>query len=483
MSFTRRRIILSLIWKYLEQSSLQVVQFVISIVLARLLIPDDFGLIALVSIFFSIIGVFISSGLNTALIQKKDADDLDFSSVFWISICIACFLYVVMFFAIPFIATFFSNYNQDNLIIITRILGLNLFVGVFISMQGVIVAKNLLFKKMFYRSFIVAIPTGILGIYLAYIGFGVWALVWQYTLSAILTFLFMQFVVRWKPSFIFSFARAKALFSFGWKLLASSLVALIFENLHKLIIGKFFSAANMAFCDKGESFPKVIITNIDASIQSVMFPTFSEFQHDKEKLKQIFRRSITFSSFVIFPLMTLLTVVAEPTVHWLLGAKWLPCVVFMQIYCFNYALWPIHTNNLSIINALGRSDLFLKLTIIKGFVGIVLVIGALIVFKSIYALVGAVAVSSLICTFINAFPNKKLLNYGYLEQIKDILPYFVLSISIGVLVFPIAYICMNDIALIAIQGLTGAALYILFAKIAKMDSFEYAWQMLKRVKY
>jgi len=293
----------------------------------------------------------------------------------------------------------------------------------------------------------------------------------------------MLFVVKWKPSFAFSFARIKELFHFGWKILVSTLMNLTFGNLHNLIIGKFFSPAMLGFCNKGESFPKLIITNIDASIQTVMFPTFSEFQNDKEKLKQMCLRSITFSSFVIFPLMALLVVVAEPTVRFLLGEKWLPCVFFMQIYCCLYALWPIHTNNLTVIKALGRSDLFLKLEIIKGSLGLTLVFVALIVFKSVYALVGAVAVSSFLGVFINAYPNKRLLNYGYFEQMKDVLPYFILSVIVGILVFPITYLRLNDVALIAIQGLLGSALYLLFAKLMKMDSFEYAWQLFKKINY
>jgi len=479
MAFTRRHIFLSLIWKYLEQCSLQVVQFVISIVLARLLMPDDFGVIALVSIFISIAGVFIGSGLPAALIQKKDADALDFSSVFWLSICIAFFIYTALFFATPLIAAF---YEKQILVSIIRIIGLFLFLNVFISMQGVVVAKKLWFKKMFYRTLIVSIPTGFFGIFLAYKGFGVWALVWQQIFNAILAFIFMQFVVKWKPTFAFSFSRVKSLFNFGWKLLMSTLINLIFGNLHKLIIGKYFSSAMLGFCDKGESFPKLIITNIDASIQAVMFPTFAEFQNDREKLKQMFRRSITFSSFVIFPIMALLAVVAEPTVRLILGEKWLPCVIFMQIFCFLYALWPIHSNNLTVMKALGRSDLFLKLEIIKGLLGVLLVLVGLIVFKSIYALVGAVAVSSLLCVFINAYPNKKLLNYGYWEQMKDVLPYFMLSILVGILVFPMAYIHIHDVVLIATQVLLGGSLYLLISKIMKMDSFEYAWQLLKKIR-
>jgi O-antigen/teichoic acid export membrane protein len=221
---------------------------------------------------------------------------------------------------------------------------------------------------------------------------------------------------------------------------------------------------------------------VDASIQAVMFPTFSEFQHDREKLKQMFRRSITFSSFVIFPLMTMLAVVAEPTVRFILGEKWLPCVIFMQIYCFLYSLWHIHTNNLAIMKALGRSDLFLKLEVIKGCVNVLLIVVALVAFKSVYALVGAIAFSSLLGIFINAFPNKKLVDYGYFEQIKDVSPYFIISVLIGIVGFSIASIPINDVALIAIQGLLGSALYLFIAKIAKMDSFEYAWQMLKKAR-
>ena len=477
MLLTRKHIIFSLIWKYLEQCSAQAVQFVISIILARLLMPEDFGVIALVAIFISIANVFVASGLNSALIQKKDADELDFSSVFWLSLCIAFFVYIILFFAAPLIANF---YEKDILISIVRILGLNLFIGVFNSMQGVVVAKNLLFKKMFYRSFIVSIPTGILGIFLAYRGFGVWSLIWQQMCGSILTYIFMQFVVKWKPKLIFSFARAKALFDFGWKLLVSALIALTFGNLHNLIIGKFFSTTTLGFCNKGESFPKLVITNIDSSIQAVMFPVFSEFQNDKEKLKQTFRRSITFSSFVIFPLMVLLAVVAEPTVRLILGEKWLPSVFFLQAYCFIYSLWFIHTNNLTIMNALGRSDLFLKLEIIKGIIIPLVVIVTLVIFESIYALIGAMVVISLLGTFINSFPNKRLLGYGFLKQAKDILPAFIISLVTGIVVFPFSFFDIPDFATIILQIAFGLAIYLLLAKMFKLESMDYFLGILKR---
>jgi O-antigen/teichoic acid export membrane protein len=477
MQFTRKHIIFSLIWKYLEQCTAQAIQFIISIALARLLMPDDFGVIALVTILISMANVFVTSGLNSALIQKKDSDDLDFSSVFWLSLGMAFFIYAVLFLIAPLIASF---YEKEVLVSIVRIQGITLFIGVFNSIQGVVVAKNLLFKKMFYRSLIVSIPTGIFGISLAYNGFGVWSLVWQQMLGSILTYIFMQFVVKWKPKFIFSFARAKVLFNFGWKLLVSALIALTFGNLHNLIIGKFFSTVTLGFCNKGESFPKLLITNVNSSIQAVMFPVFSEFQNDKEKLKQIFRKSITLSSFIIFPLMILLAIVAEPTIHLVLGEKWLPSVFFLQAYCFIYALWPIHTNNLTVMNALGRSDLFLKIEIIKSIVNVLFVMIALVMFKSVYALIVALSISCLLCTYINAFPNKKLLNYGFLEQAIDILPSFVFSLIAGFIVFSFSFLAIPNFAIIILQVVLGLAIYILLAKIFKMESMDYFLEILKR---
>ena len=276
------------------------------------------------------------------------------------------------------------------------------------------------FKKLFFSSSIAITISGILGIILAYSGFGVWALVAQQLLNQIIIVIVLLIILKWYPKLVFSFKRIKILFRYGWKLLLSSLIDTIYMNIRSLIIGKIYHPAILGFYNRGDQFPQIIVSNINGAIQSVMLPALSNEQENKEKVKNMVRRAIVTSSFIIFPMMIGLAVVAEPVVKILLTDKWLACVPFMQIFCISYALWPIHTANLQAINALGHSEIYLKLELVKKILGTVILVISL--FFGVYAIAIGTLVSGVISTFINAHPNKKLLNYSYIEQIKDILP-------------------------------------------------------------
>jgi teichuronic acid exporter len=460
----------SLIWKFLERSGTQVVQFVVSIILARLLSPEDFGVIALVLIFIQLANVFIQSGFNSALIQKKDADNLDFSSVFWGSLIVTIFLYILLFISSPFIANY---YERPILEPVLRVLGLTLFLGVFNSIQEAFIARNMLFKKLFYRSLGAIIPSGILGITLAYLGFAVWALVAQQLSNAFFICAIMWFTVKWRPEFLFSFNRLKSLFSYGWKLLVSALMDVGYNNLRSLVIGKMFTPATLGFYTRGNQFPNLIISNINSSIQSVMLPALSKEQDDLIKVKKMTRRAIVTSSFIILPLMAWLAAIAEPLVLIVLGKKWLPCVPFLQIYCLIYALWPIHTSNLSAIKAVGRSDLFLRLEIIKKILGLGILLNTVFIFHSPIAIALGGAVSGILSTFINAQPNKKLLSYGYFEQMKDILPFFVIAIIMGLGLWWLTRLHLSAIALLIILTLIGFLFYLAIAKLLHFECLDY----------
>ena len=425
-------VITSLIWKFLERIGTQGVQFVVAIVLARLLAPADFGLIALVTVFIALANVFVQSGLNTALIQKKDADNLDFSTVFYASLAVAALLYGVLYVGAPLIADFYNG--QTKLIPVIRVLGVILLMGAVNSVQEAYVARNMMFKKLFYRSICAIIPSGIFGVALAYLGYGIWALVGQQLMNSILICVIMWFTVKWRPQPVFSFARFRGLFSFGWKLLCSALLDTLYRNIRDLIIGKMFTPADLGFYNRGDQFPKIIIANINASIQSVLLPSLSSVQDDKSRLKSLARRSIKTSAFLILPMMAGLAAVAKPLTLVLLGEKWLPAVPFIQICCFSYAFWPIHTTNLSAINAIGRSDVFLKLEIIKKCYGLAILGLAIWLFRSPIGIAASAAVTAPLGSFVNAYPNKKLLNYGFIEQMKDFLPSFALAVIMGVCV-------------------------------------------------
>jgi O-antigen/teichoic acid export membrane protein len=466
----KRKIISSLFWKFFERAGTQLIQFGVTIALARILVPEDFGLVALIAIFINVAAVFVQSGLNTALIQKKDADELDFSSVFWASLGIALATYTVLFFAAPFIADF---YDQSTLTIIVRVLALTLFIDVFSSIQNAYVSRNMLFKKLFFRSVGAIIPSGILGITLALYGFGIWALVCHQFCNAFLAVAIMWFTIPWRPSFKFSYTRFKSLFSYGWKLLLSSLIDVIYTNLRGLIIGKFFSPADLAYYNRGDTFPFLIVNNINTAIGSVLLPSFAAVQNDTGTLKRMMRRSIITSTFIITPMMIGLAVMAKQVVLLVLGEKWLPCVPFVQICCCIYLFYPIHTANLSAIKAIGRSDIFLILEIIKKICGLTILVASYFYFKSPIGIAYGALVSTLLCSFINASPNKKLLDYGYIEQILDVSPALLLAIPMGAVVYAINLIECPLLLQIFLQVFTGAITYFGLARLFKMERLDY----------
>jgi len=477
---TKRTIIASLFWKYCERLGTQLTQFVVSVVLARILAPDDFGVVALALIFIAIANIFVQSGLNTALIQKKDADDLDFSSVFWASLGISFIAYAVFFFAAPFIADF---YGKEILVPVTRVLALTIPIGVLNSIQNAYVSRHMMFKKLFYRSFGAMIPSGIAGIVAALYGAGIWAIVIQQISISILNIAILWVIVPWHPSFNFSGTRLKSLFSFGWKLLCSSLLDACYSNLRGLIIGKVFTPADLAYYNRGDHFPNLVVNNINHSIQSVMLPSLSAYQDDRPMMKKLMRRSIVTTSFLILPMMAGLAVLAKPLILFLLGEKWLPCVPFVQIYCFIYAFRPIHTSNLSAINAMGRSDIFLKLEIIKEFVGIGILLGSLFLFNSPLGIAYGAALATLISAFINAHPNKKLLQYGYLEQMKDIFPSFLLSGFMAVCLHLFSQINIPIYISAILQIPLGIIIYTGIAKILHFECLDYLVNTIKGFRH
>lgn len=474
---TKNKVISSLIWKFLERGGVQGIQFVLSIILARLVTPEDYGVIALLLVFIQIATVFIQSGFNTALIQKKESDDLDFSSIFYLSFFVAGILYVVLFFTAPFVSRF---YQSDLLTKLLRVISLTLFFGAINSVQNAYVSKTMQFRRFFFSSMGAVIGSGIVGIVLAYKGFGVWALVFQQLVRDFLICVILWFTVKWRPKFMFSFSRVKSLFSFGWKLLVSGLLDTVFRNIYNLIVGRIYNKETLGYFNRGHQFPQVIATNLDGSIQSVMLPTLSSHNDDVTEVKRITRRSISMSAFLLMPCMFGLAAVAEPLVKVLLTDKWLPCVPFLQLACISYAIYPIHTANLTGINALGRSDVFLKLEIIKKLITILNIVFTIPL--GIYAMAIGQVISAFISSFINAWPNKKLMNYTYFEQWKDLMPSFLCSIVMAASVWSLHFMPISSIILLLIQIIVGACIYILLCKIFKIETYSYFINTIRGLK-
>ena len=469
-----KKAISNFLWRFGERCGAQIVTFVVSVVLARILRPEDYGTIALVTVFTTIMQVFVDSGLGTALIQKRNADDLDFSSVFYFNFVVCLILYAGMFVAAPFIAEF---YNDKQLIPIVRVISLTIIISGIKGIQQSYVSRNMLFKRFFYATLGGTVFSAFLGIGMAYAGCGVWAIVAQQLSNTAIDTLILWLTVKWRPKKMFSWYRLKNLLSYGWKLLASSLLDTIYNNLRNLIIGKIYSAADLAYYNQGDKFPKLVVTNINTSIDSVLLPTMSQAQEEHGRVKNMTRQAIKISTYIMAPLMVGMAVCAESIVDIVLTNKWLPCVPFLRVFCISYMFWPIHTANLNAIKAMGRSDLFLKLEIVKKIIGVILLIITMRI--SVEAMAYSLLVSSVCSQIINSWPNRKLLNYGYMEQIKDIIPILMLSLGMGTCVYFIGFVSEISIVRLVIQVFSGAVIYVLGSVLFKIDIFAYLWNIVK----
>ena len=469
------KILTNLFWKFGERISSQLVTFIVSIVLGRLLSPDVYGEIALVTVFITIAEVFAISGFGNALIQKKDADNVDFSSVLYFNFIFSIALYLIIYFFAPYIADF---YGIDSLIPVLRVLSLRIPIASINSVQQAYVSKNMMFKKFFYSTLFGTLFSGIVGIVMAYSGYGIWALVGQYLFNTIVNTIVLWFIVDWRPKLVFSWKRLTALISYGWKLLVSSLLDNGYNQLTSLVIGKKYSSSDLAFYNRGQQYPQLVIVNINSSISSVLFPAIAQNQDNLSVVKSMTRRAIKTSSYIMWPLMIGLIIVSKPLISFMLTDKWLPCVPYLQIACFTYAFWPIHTANLEALKAIGRSDIFLKLEIIKKTVGILL-----LMFSMNYGVM-VIAVSQIISTFIscfiNAYPNQKLLNYKYIDQMKDMIPGFFLACIMGGIISPISLVIKNNVLLIIVQVFSGGIIYLLLSKVFNLESFTYLINTIRR---
>ena len=473
---TKKSVIGNFIWRFAERCGAQLVTFIVSIVLARILDPKDYGTIALVTVFTTILQVFVDSGLGTALIQKKNADDLDFSSVFYFNFIVCIILYVGMFIAAPYIALF---YKDTTLTPVIRVISLTIVISGVKGIQQAYVSKNMLFKRFFFSTIGGTIFSAVLGIAMAYMGYGVWALVAQQLSNTAIDTLILWLTVKWRPKKMFSYERLKGLFSFGWKLLISSLLDTAYNNLRNLIIGKLYSSSDLAFYNQGEKFPKVIVMNINASIDSVLLPTMSIEQDNPERIKQMTRRAIKTSTYVMAPLMMGLAFCAEPIVRLVLTDKWIFCIPFLRIFCITYMFWPVHTANLNAINAMGRSDWFLRLEIIKKIVGLAILLSTM--WFGVMAMAYSLLLSSVLSQIINSWPNRKLLKYGYLEQVRDFAPGILLAVLMGICVHFVEYMSLPMIVSLVIQIVLGSIIYIVGSAILKLEEFQYLLEMIKSI--
>ena len=443
-----------LAWKLLELCGTQGIQLLVSIVLARILSPDEYGTISLITIFITIANTIVTSGFATALIQKEDVTKDDFSSVFWVSLMLSVILYGVLFLIAPWVADFYEIPILSDLLRLTAVL---VFPASIVSIQTAYLARRLQFRKLFFASLVAVIISGAIAVFLAARGAGVWAMSAQQILFYILLECVLFFIVEWKPHFVLAWDRLRELIRFGWKVLVAGLIDSIWSNVYGLIIGKKFSAAELGGYNRGEQFPKLIATNISSTIASVMLPAYSRMQNDITLLAKSLRQTVQYSAFLIFPLMAGLVAVAEPMVSVILTDKWLFCVPYLRILAVSYMLYPMDSANLQAINAIGRSDLFLKFEILKKISGILFLLAGLPF--GIIAMLALRACCEIVCYLINASCSRKLIGYGIGTQVLDFLPSLLCAGIMCGAVYALSFTGLSGILLLILQVLLGIAVY------------------------
>ena len=456
-------------WKIMENGGTQGVQFLISLVLARLLSPKEYGTLAILSILVTLANVLIQNGFATSLIQKKEADALDFSSVLYCSLFLAGVLYLLLFLLAPRFAVFFGDPEMVSLV---RVLLLVLFPGGLIAVQHAYIARNMAFRYLFEGTLLASLFSGGISIFLALGGFKVWALVWQQLVYYLLLAGFLSF--RLKGFFgkrAFSPKRLGALFSFGSRILAASLLDTLFTNLYSLAIGKAFSQEILGNYYRGEQFPKLITGSGAAVIQSVLLPLMSAKQAEKKALQVLLSHTVRVSAYIIFPMMGGMAAAADRIILVLLGEQWRAAIPFLVLLALAYGMWPLHICNLQAIAATGRSDIFLWQEVIKKLLGLAVL--ALGICWGMLWLVVLKAVSEFLGILINAWPNRRLLSYGPFRQMKEVFPSFFLTLLMGASVWGIGRVLPYTLGGLLLQIGFGMAVYILLSLLFRLEEWSF----------
>lgn len=476
----RNKMSKSVMWKLLERFGVLGVQFLLQIILARLLSPEHYGALSIMVIFTTLANVFVQNGFNTALIQNKDVSEKDYSSVFWISLGIAGGLYAVIYFIAPAIALF---YDMPDIMTPLRVLALMLFPGALNSVQYAKISREMDFKKVFYSNIGGVIISGIIGIIIAYLGGGLWALVAQTLLNVLVSCLVMFFTAKLKIYFTCDIGRVKVLFSYGWKLLVSSLLDTLYADLNSLVIGKKYNTDTLGYYSRGKQFPQFICNAVNGALQSVLLPAMAAEQDDKNKVKDMMKMSMMLSVYILFPVMAGLAAVAPAVVNLLLGEKWLLCVPYLQVYCFVFAFYPVHSCNLQAINSIGRSDIFLKLEVIKKSYNIIVLIIVVYCFDSPLAIAMSGIITTWIGWYVNSFPNKKLIKYSYLEQIIDVIPSIIMAGIMFICVGMVGKLVLGEVIVtLMFQIIVGVITYLLLSIIIKPIPYRLLVNWVKKEK-
>lgn len=465
-------------WKLAERMSSQGITFLVSVVLARILLPKEFGIVAMIHVFMIIANVFVVSGFSSALIQKKDADNLDFSTILYCSLGLSVLLYIILYFLSPTVARF---YDEPILTPITRVYGLVLIVSAYNSVQQAWVSRHMKFRLFFYATLCGNIVSGIIGVTMAYMDYGVWALIGQTLSSQIINTIVLANIVDWHPTLSFSKERAIPLLRFGWKILGSDLISSVYFQLRQLLIGKYYSASDLAYYNRGVHIPEMVSTNIDKSLVQVLFPAMSNYSDSPEIIKEMTRRSMKITSYIMFFIMTIMIILAEPLVKIIYTDKWIACVPFFQLMGIAKMIQTVSHANLQSFKAIGRSDIVLKLEFIKKPIGFLLIIISFPI--SVYAVAFTVPIYGIYSAFVNAYSNRNILGYTIMQQLSDLKPAFLLSLITFVFSNCYMHLDISDLDKIFIGIIISSVIYIGLSCYYKLDSFQYCYRTaLKIVK-
>lgn len=474
----KKNVLSGVIWQYVQRLGNQSISFIVSIILARLLVPEDFGTVALLGVFISISNIFIDSGFGNALIQSKEIDDTDCSSVFYLNIGVSLLIYSIVFCIAPWIEEF---YAMPQLSLLLRVLALQIVMMAIGCVQSSLLIRWMKFHINFYIGITSTILSSIVGISLAYFGFGVWSIVTSQLTSQLCIMIGLWILVGWRPKLVFSIKRILCLFSYGSRILAGSLISVICNNIFNLVIGKRYTAVDLGFYNRGQLLPNTIIDTAANSVNGVLFPALSSIQNNRERHKSVIRRSEKMISFIVFFISAMMLALSTDIVKFLLGEKWLPAVPFMRIVCLTLCLSPISVLNQSIQTTLGRSDIYLKTTIWSKTVAILLIIiGS---YVNVYIMVLAGTVASFCTFFITGIYNKQLIGYSFIDQMRDIAPAFFLSILSGIAAYGVSLLGMNVFMNLIIGAFTGSFLYFGLAYILKYEAMLFLADNIRQVYF
>lgn len=463
----RNKTVSGLLWKFSEKIVTQFISVLIQIILARILLPEDYGIIALITVFIALSDVFILQGFTTALIQKKEADDIDFSSVFFANLIIASLLYTFLYISSDRLALFYDN---PILSPITKVLSLNIIFGAFSAVHNAYLSKKLDFKKSFYRKLSYIVSYGLVGIILAYSGLGVWALVYARVSGTFLGSLVLWISVPWKPQLTFSISRLKQLFKYSSKILGSNLFTQFFYHLNSLLIGKFHPTADLGYYQKGRQIPELVMGAIDGTISEVMYPTFSNLQNNVNTLKSSLRRSLKTSYYLVLPILVFLFIISEPLTILLLTEKWINSVPIMKMTCVVCMFWPMSLR-MHALNALGKSEITFKLSIVQHMIGLLFL--CLTVKHGILIIMQGTIITSVIIILISSFFVKKFINYSLSEMFFDILPNILLCLPMALIVYLISLIKLPLFIQLVLQTILAIITYLMVSKFSKNDNLQY----------